>query len=137
MLYFVGKDVFRWVDQCVEWAGGHNALQNRNIQPQSFAELLTTDAPPAVREKLARWGVADYRAIFSRAIGLNAMFAEPPSEDLFTHEFLRNYHRYADALYRAFLAARSHRVLPSTNFGFELYASGEFSKLLESQWGEE
>src|SRR5947199_6066359 len=21
MLYFLGKDVFRWIDQCVEWAG--------------------------------------------------------------------------------------------------------------------
>ena len=137
MLYFVGKDVFRWVDQCVEWACGDTALRNRNIHPQSFAELLTGDPPPAVREKLARWGVADFRAIFSRAIGLNAMFAEAPSPDLFTQELLQNYHRYADALYRAFLTARPHRVLTSANFGFELYASGEYSKLLESEWSKE
>ena len=36
MLYFVGKDVFRWVDQCVEWAQRIPALQN---QEHPSAEL--------------------------------------------------------------------------------------------------
>src|SRR3954452_725137 len=41
MLYFVGKDVFRWIDQCVDWSAGYPPLQNQNVHPQSFAELLT------------------------------------------------------------------------------------------------
>src|SRR4051812_42546881 len=97
MLFYVGKDVFRWVDQCVEWAAGYPALRNENIHPQSFIELLTVHPPTGVREKLVRWGVADYTSIFSRAIGLNVMFSEPPPVELLTEEFLRNYHRYADA----------------------------------------
>jgi hypothetical protein len=134
MLYFVGKDVFRWIDQCVEWSAGYPPLQNQNIHPQSFAELLTAHPSAAVREKLVRWGVVDYSSIFSRSIGLNVMFSAPPPADLFTEEFLRNYHRYADALHSAFLAAQSHRVLTSSNFAFELYASGEYSRILESEW---
>jgi hypothetical protein len=134
MLYFVGKDVFRWVEQCLEWTARSEALRNKNIHPQSFAELLTAHPPPPVREKLVRWGVVDFGSIFSRAIGLNVMFGEPPSAELFTEEFLRNYHRYADALHRAFLAAQSHRVLTSANFIFELYASGEYSRILEAEW---
>ena len=134
MLYFLGKDVFRWVDQCVESWPEQADLRNRNIHPQSFAELLTAHPPPAVREKLVRWGVVDYNSIFSRAIGLNVMFAEPPPAELFTQEFLRNYHRYADALYGAFLSAALHGVLTSANFAFELYASGEYSQILESEW---
>jgi hypothetical protein len=134
MLYFVGKDVFRWVDQCVEWTAGSEPLRNRNIHAQSFIELLTANPPAPVREKLVRWGVVDYSSIFSRAVGLNVMFGQPPSADLFTEEFLRNYHRYADALHRAFVAAQSHRVLSSANFVFGLYASGEYSRILESEW---
>jgi len=134
MLYFVGKDVFRWLDQCVEWAAGKPLLRNRNVHPQSFAELLTAHPPAAVREKLLRWGVVDYGSIFSRAIGLNVMFAEPPPADSLTEEFLRNYHRYSDALYVAFLSAQAHYVLTSANFAFELYASGEYAQILESEW---
>ena len=134
MLFFVGKDVFRWVDQCVDWTGGDPELQNQNIHAQSFVELMTAQPPPAVREKLVRWGVVDYASIFSRAIGLNVLFAEPPSQEILTEEFLRNYHRYADALHRAFQAAQSYRPLNPVTFGFELFASGEYSRILEAKW---
>jgi hypothetical protein len=137
MLFFVGKDVFRWVGQCVEWAAGDPSLQRRNIQAQSFVELLTAHPPPGVREKLERWGVADYGSIFSRAVGLNVMFDQPPPVELLSEEFLRNYHRYADALHRAFLAGQPYCVLPSANFRFELYASGEYSRILEAKWAAE
>lgn len=52
-----------------------------------------------------------------------------------TEEFLRNYHRYADALYQAFLDAQPHRILPASNFRFDLYASGEYTRGLETEWG--
>jgi hypothetical protein len=134
MLYFLGKDVFRWIGQCVEWAERIRQLKDTEIQPQSFAGLLTQSPPPAVREKLTRWGVVDYVAIFSRAIGLNSMFAQPPAVETLSDEFLRNYHRYADALYRCYIDAHSHRQLASTTFHFDLYASGEYSRMLESEW---
>jgi hypothetical protein len=136
MLFFLGKDVLRWIEQCVEWVTSESELLNREIRRQSFAGLLTASPPEKVKEKLTRWGVADYVSIFSRAIGLNAMFAQPPAFDILEDEFLRNYHRYADFLYRCYLESEPHRIIVSRNFHFELYASGEYSRLLESEWEE-
>src|SRR5258708_36742398 len=68
MLFFLGKDVFRWIDQCVEWAERAAELGEMEIRRQSFAGLLTKDPPEEVRQKLVGWGVADYASIFSRAI---------------------------------------------------------------------
>jgi hypothetical protein len=134
MLFFLGKDVFRWIDQCIEWAERIPELQDVEICGPSFAGLLTAHPPAAVKEKLTRWGVLDYVSIFSRAIGLNATFAKPPAFDAMAEEFLRNYHRYADSLYRCYVESQPHRQIASKNFHFELYASGEYSRMLESEW---
>src|ERR1035441_5770004 len=134
MLYFLGKDVFRWIEQCVEWGQRVPELSGAGIRSQSFAAMLTADPPEAVKEKLVRWGVADYVSIFTRAIGLNAMFIQPPAFDTLAEEFLRNYHRYADGLYRCYMDSQPHQTLASVNYRFDLYASGEYSRMLESQW---
>ena len=57
--------------------------------------------PEAVQAKLKKWGVSDYKAIFSRALGLSAVFAEVPrARDVLTDEFIRHYYRYADQLFQ-------------------------------------
>ena len=137
MLYFLGKDVLRWIDQCVEWSQRVPELSGAEIRPQSFAALLTADPPESVKEKLVRWGVVDYVSIFTRAIGLNAMFIQPPAFDILAEEFLRNYHRYADFLYRCYMDSEPHGTVASANFRFALYASGEYSRMLESAWAAE
>ena len=104
------------------------------MEAQSFAGLLTADAPSKVRQKLTGWGVADYVSIFSRAIGLNAVFAEPPALTSLSEEFLRGYHRYADHLFQGYMEAQPHCTLKNANFPFELYASSEYSKILENEW---
>jgi len=134
MLFFLGKDVFRWMDQCLDWAARAPELAGVEVRAQSFAGLLTEGTPAVVKEKLEDWGVADYSSIFSRAIGLNSLFAAPPAFDMLSEEFLRNYHRYADALYRCFIELEPHLVATPRNFGFDLFASGEYSRLLESEW---
>ena len=134
MLFYLGKDLFRWVEQCVEWAERTPPLRDCEIHSQSFVTLLTGSPPPAVKDKLLRWGVADYMSIFSRAIGLNVLFADVPAFEALSQEFLRNYLRFADAMHNCYLQAQSHRVLTPANFRFELYASGEYSKLLETEW---
>src|SRR3979409_2528302 len=45
MLFFLGKDVLRWIDQCVEWAARAPARGDSDIVPQNFAGLLTTSPP--------------------------------------------------------------------------------------------
>ncbi len=134
MLFYLGKDVFRWLDQCLEWTERTPELAGAEIHRQSFAGLLTASPPDAVKDKLIRWGVADYVSIFSRAIGLNAAFAEPPAFHCLSEEFLRNYHRFADFLYHCYMESQPHRTIAPRNFQFELYASGEYSRLLESKW---
>src|SRR5271154_2460096 len=71
MLFYVGKDVIRWIDQCLEYAGRTTELANPAIRFQSFASLLLQDPPVEVQEKLKRWGVTDYKAIFARGIAVN------------------------------------------------------------------
>ncbi len=136
MLCYLGKDVFRWIDQCVECIGRIPELTEAEVHEQSFAGLLTSSPPDSVREKLTRWRVVDHAAIFKRAIGLHAMFSEPPAFEIMASEFLNNYHRYADSLYRTFMDSEPHCPISCSNFEFELYASGEYSRLLESEWEE-
>jgi hypothetical protein len=137
MLFFLGKDVFRWIEQCLECTQRIPELESLGVRRQSFAGFLANRPPETVHEKLVRWGVVDHISIFQRAIGLNAAFAQAPSFDLLADEFLRNYHRYADALYHSFMESEPHPLVGAANFRFELYASGEYSRLLESEWEKE
>jgi hypothetical protein len=134
MLYYLGKDLLRWMDQCVEWAARTPAGGDAGVAAQGFAALLTGNPPEEVKQKLVSWGVVDYVSIFSRAIGLNAVFVDPPAFPSISEEFLRNYHRYADYLFRCYMD--SHAPLPAAKCRFELYASGEFSRMLENEWAE-
>ncbi|HXK03348.1 MAG TPA: hypothetical protein VMS37_13155 [Verrucomicrobiae bacterium] len=137
MLFFLGKDVLRWIDQCADWAERIPELAAAGeVRRQSFAGLLIGCPPALVRDKLLRWGVSDYSSIFARAIGINAVFADPPPCGLLAEEFLRGYHRYADYLYRCYMDSQPHLTITSANFRFDLYASGEYSRMLEAQWGE-
>jgi hypothetical protein len=133
MLYFLGKDVFRWIGQCMEIAGRIPELEEADIKRQSFAGLLG-GPPPNVREKLLRWGVNDYASVFARAVGLNALFTEPPAFEILAEDFIRNYHRAADLLFQAFMESEPHRVAAPRNFRFELYASGEYANMLAAEW---
>src|SRR5689334_830299 len=40
MLYFLGKDVLRWVGQCVEWAEREPSMREAGVCAQSFAAVL-------------------------------------------------------------------------------------------------
>ncbi|MGA3236859.1 MAG: hypothetical protein ABSG03_11180 [Bryobacteraceae bacterium] len=134
MLYFLGKDVFRWIGQCMEIVERTPELESTGVKRQSFAGLLTGGPPATVREKLIRWGVADYPAVFARAIGLNTLFAEPPEFPALAEDFLRHYHSAASLLYQSFIDAEPHRAIDGKSFQFELYASGEYTKMLETEW---
>jgi hypothetical protein len=134
MLYFLGKDIFRWMDQCEEIVSKVDILKTLGIRTQSFAAMLVDAPPKAVTEKLTGWGVSDQRSIFSRAIGLRSVFEELPSMELLSPLFLRNYHRYSDSLYACYQRLGPFTVINSENFPFELYGSEEYSRLLSDQF---
>ncbi|MGB9609891.1 MAG: hypothetical protein ACPL7M_02880 [Bryobacteraceae bacterium] len=134
MLFYVGRDLERWLGQCMETASLDPHLSAAGLSQASFAHLLVEHPPENVRAKLARWGVSDYRSIFSRALGLNAVFAEPPGFEVVTPGFIRHYYRYADQMWAARQAIAPFPALPPEQFRFELYASAEYTKMLEEQW---
>jgi hypothetical protein len=136
MLYFVGKDLERWIEQCVEMADRDDDLRNAGVAAGSFIELLINNPTPDVRDKLTRWGVADYKSIFSRALGVKAVFDEPPAQEQLTAHFIRFYYRFADHLFACRQHNESFSMLPPDQFHFDLYASGEYSRMLEREWEE-
>ncbi len=137
MLFFLGKDIFRWLEQCMDWAARVPELADRGWRPQSFAALLTASTPADVKEKLVRWGVADYISIFCRAIGMNALFTNPPAFGDLAGEFFFVI-TIATPIPCTAAIWNSSNTLPSTpaSSSFGLYASGEYSRMLESQWEE-
>jgi hypothetical protein len=134
MLLFVGKDLFRWMEQCVDFAARQPELRPLGYREQSFAGFLISSTPAEVDAKLRRWGVHDYPKIFSRSIGIYSQFREPPPLDVLQADYLRLYYRYADYAYACWRDGVQVPALPGGDFTFSLFASGEYSKLLEQQW---
>jgi hypothetical protein len=135
MLYYVGKDLARWIGQCLEFAERNQDVLPRGTY-QSFAAFLIQDAPPEVQAKLRKWGVADYKSIFSRALGLHTMFAAAPPREMLSDEFVRSYFRYADQIFQTKQDECDFSPINSREFDFELYSSGEYARMLERSWGE-
>ena len=137
MLFYVGRDILRWVGQCVEHVSRNPELQPTVFRPQSFAAYLVQNPPAEVSSKLkTKWGVADHKSIFSRALGLNVLLADMPPQETFSPEFLRNYHRYADQMFHTYLG-QTHFADPShLGFQFEIFASGEYSRMIEREWAQ-
>lgn len=137
MLYYVGKDLVRWIEQCTDLVNREPSLRVAAVNWQSFSNMLVEDPPLPVRDKLRAWGVADFKAIFARGIGLNAVFADAPEKSALTEDFILNYHQFADQMYACRQSAAAYASIRSADFNFELFASGEYSRMLERQWQED
>jgi hypothetical protein len=134
MLFYLGKDLSRWLDQCMEVVDRDEELRQSGLKRGSFASLLVEDPPPPVQERLRSWGVADFKTIFRRALGLHAVFATLPASDSLSEDFLRSYHRFADCLFGCHFESAQCAKLRQTDFQFEIYTSGEYAKRLEKEW---
>ena len=136
MLFFVGKDLLRWIGQCVDLVSRTAELDAQGIREPSFVTLLIYHTPGAVLQKLREWGVANPQSVFSRALGIAEIFREVPLVEQLSDSFLLHYHTFADHLFVCTQHLTSFAEITSANFRFELYASGEYLRLLEKQWGE-
>lgn len=134
MLYYIGKDVTRWTEQCVETLSATGAFADRKIRPETFAVLLVHHIPAHVRLKLEGWGVLDFCALFRRSIGLHAVFSQLPAAEDLAPEFLRRYHRHLDQWFEQRLHDWVFDRPRSDEFIFDLYASGEYASMLERSW---
>ena len=136
MLFYVGRDILRWVEQCMEHVKRQPGLEGTSLQPQSFAAYLVQNPPVEVSSKLKKWGVTNHKSIFSRALGLNILLADMPPQETFAPDFLRHYHRYADQLFHSHLGQTPFADPAHLGFDFEIFASGEYSRMLEREWAE-
>ncbi|MEP7351962.1 MAG: hypothetical protein ABI824_01890 [Acidobacteriota bacterium] len=134
MLFYVGRDLNRWIEQCMEHVDRQPELRSSGIKAQSFAAHLIEQPPASVAAKLEKWGVKDFRAIFRRAIGLNAILADVPPLEMLSEDFIRSYDRFADQMYLCSQNRSVFAKLDSMAFDYEIYASGEYSRMLEQQW---
>jgi hypothetical protein len=134
MLFFLGKDVLRWVDQCADFANRTPDLKDRGIREQSFSGLLVESPPRDLTAKLMAWGVTDGRGVFSRAIGINAIFTSPPEMELLSTMFLQSYHRFADHFFACYQNLMPFAMLDSEEYKFEIYASDDYARKLAEGW---
>jgi hypothetical protein len=141
MLLFLGKDLFRWMQQCVEHvrSGPGQDHQDKDVRivDQSFAAMVVEAPPDSVRLKLESWGVTDRKGVFSRAIGIHSLFQAPPPADSLSPIFLKNYHRYADYAYICYQHSAAFLPLEASTCHFEIYASEEYARLLSDGWSTE
>ena len=137
MLFYIGKDLIRWTEQCTETTTLSSDFAHRRIRPETFAVLLVQFIPAHVRTKLEGWGVLDFAALFRRSIGLHSVFSELPSAAGLNTEFLRRYHRHLDNWYEHRLRESVFDRPEPGEFVFDLYASGEYTMMLEQSWSAE
>jgi hypothetical protein len=136
MLFYVGKDLVRWIEQSLDHIEREPGFAGTGIKFQSFAAYLVQNTPPTVQAKLRKWGVADFKSIFMRALGLNAILSEVPARGVLADDFVRNYYRYADSIFLCRQSQTPFTDITQMNFEFEIYASGEYSRMLEREWSE-
>lgn len=132
MLCCLGKDLVRWIEQCLEFASMNPDVPA--LSEGQLMNLLVENPPEGVVRKMQTWGVSDFRTIFARSLGLATVFTHPPAREHISDVFVRDFARYADTLYRV----RRHSLPAATEIGsfvFEVYASGEYAQLLERSWG--
>jgi hypothetical protein len=137
MLFYIGKDVSRWTEQCLETVQAAGQFGERRFRPETFAVLLVQHVPAHVRLKLEGWGVLDFCALFRRSLGLHAIFQDLPVASFFSPDFLRRYHRYLDQWFEQRLKDWVFERPKPEDFTFDLYASGEYALMLEQSWGAE
>lgn len=137
MLFYVGKDLVRWIEQSLEHIERQPGFRDTGIKFQSFAAYLVHNTPAHVQAKLRKWGVADFKSIFMRALGLNAILASVPERGVLADDFVRNYYRYADSIFLCRQSQATYTDIASMNFDFDIYASGEYSRMLEREWSED
>lgn len=137
MLFYIGKDISRWTEQCSESVKASPQFADRRIRPETFAVLLVHHIPAHVKAKLEGWGVLDFCALFRRSFGLHAVVQDLPAVASFSPDFLRRYHRYLDQWYEQRLRDFIFDRLEWSEFTYELYASGEYSSMLEKSWAED
>src|ERR1700722_11246762 len=90
MLFYVGKDLIRWIEQSLEHVERMSAYRDSGIKFQSFASYLVNNTPPAVQADGRIGGGADFNSICMRGSGVNPCRAEVLERGVLADDFVRN-----------------------------------------------
>ena len=138
MLYYVGKDLVRWIDQCLEHIERHPELRDAGIRYQSFAAYLVQSHSADRASQAAQMGRGGLQVDFHPRAG--------------AERGARRTCRSADCCptnssaiiiatpTRCSCAARARRSSPTSptfGFEFEIFASGEYSPHARARVGRE
>ena len=136
MLLFLGKDLFRWMQQCAEHVGGdpENRNPDSRIVEQSFAAMVVESPPESVKLKLESWGVTDRKGVFSRAIGIHSLFQAAATGQFAVADFPEKLPSLRRLRVHLLSALITFSGAGSSTFHFELYASEEYARLLCDNW---
>lgn len=134
MLIYIGRDLQRWAEQCLDFAMRQPKLRAQSLKQQSFVTLVVECPPAALVTKLKSWGIHDPKSIFSRAAGLNSMFDHPPPQEILCSNFLETYQRFADYLFMCYKTMHPYEKISSSDFTVELFASEEYASFLAEGW---
>ena len=99
MLFYLGQDLMFRIDQCLDRIRRSEGTLPAGIEHQSFVSLPVDDTPVNISPKLHTWGVRDFKSIFSRGLGLNAVLTEAPAREAVSNNFMGTHFRYADQLF--------------------------------------
>jgi len=69
---------------------------------------------------LRKWRVADYKPIFTRALGLQCLFANAPDREVLSDDFVRNSNKYADQMFSVRQGERDSTPFATQDVEFEL-----------------
>ena len=136
MLFYIGKDLLRWMDQCADCASVNDRFFGRTMRPETFATFLIAHTPSQVKLKLGGWGVVDFTSLFRRSLGLHTVLQGMPAASDLTPHFLSRYHRHLDVWYQCRMQERQYDIAEAHEFTFDLYASGEYTLMLEKSFDE-
>jgi hypothetical protein len=137
MLFFLGRDLMRWIDQCMDFVTRTSELSSKGLGAQSFAAFMVENPPDSITEKLRIWGVTDRKSVFSRALAINSLLNQPPTAESLSPVFLQNYHRFLDYQFICFQNLEPFTEIGPANFEVQMYASAEYSQMLAEQWAKE
>lgn len=121
MLCRIGNDLNRRLAQCDEVADGDPELSG--MSERDFIAVLLFAPPIPVLKQMRRWGIENPQLLFSRAIGLNTVFTNPPPASDLSESFLREADRLADWLFDRRLNSEAPTATVEDRFTFEIYAS--------------
>ncbi len=134
MLCYIGKDLDRWLAQCLEFLSQNSETSAQAVSEADLIRLLLFETPEPVKVKLATWGIKNFEAVFTPALGLSQIFSHAPEPSTLSPRFVERFREYAGLLYRIRVDGQQPETAAGVKLSFEMYSSKEYIAMFEKEW---